>query len=139
QKAAHESELKAYEARLKPVEQELEQLEKPYREALKEKHRQALEPRLRAALDIPKPHRDREQAELAKNAEDQIKPAWDEIVGALSAEDRARRGPLREKLHAIQATKPAPLPAAFAVVNTDKPVPPTFILKVGDVKNKMGQ
>src|SRR6266851_3249461 len=139
QKAAHESEMQAYEARLKPVQQELEQLEKPYREAVREKRKQKLEPRFRAALEIPKPQRDKEQAELAKNAEEQIKPAWDEIVGALSAEDRVRRTPLREKLHAIQAAKPAPLPAAYAVANMDKPAPPTFILRVGDVKNKLGQ
>jgi len=116
QKAAYESELKAYEARLKVVQDELEQIEKPYRAALTEKHKLALEPQYRAALELPKPQRNPEQALLAKNAEEQIKPAWDEIVGSLSAEDRTRRGPLREKLHAIQATKPAPLPAAFAVV-----------------------
>jgi len=139
QKAAYESEMKAYEARLKAVQDELEQIEKPYRLALIEKHKQTLSPESRAALEIPKPQRNKEQAELAKNAEDQIKPAWDEIVGALSPSDRARRGPLREKLHAVQASKPAPLPAAFGVINTDKPVPPTFILRVGDVKNKMGQ
>src|SRR5439155_3453591 len=69
----------------------------------------------------------------------QIKPTWNEIVDSLSAEDLARRTELRRKLHAIEAAKPAPLPAAYAVANIEKAAPPTFILKVGDPQNKLGQ
>jgi hypothetical protein len=139
EKAAYESEMQAYEARLKPVKEELERIDKPYRNRLEENAKQKLEPRLREALEIPKAERTAEQAELAKNAEAQIKPLWNEIVDALSAEDLARRKELRRKLHAIEAAKPAPLPAAYAVANMEKTAPSTFILKVGDPKNKLGQ
>src|SRR6185295_16729446 len=75
----------------------------------------------------------------AKDAEARIKPQWNEILDELNAQDLARRTELRQKLHAIEATKPAPLAAAYAVANMDKAAPPTFILKVGDPKNKLGQ
>jgi hypothetical protein len=138
QKEAFESAKQEYEARLKPIQQQIDQIEKPYRELIRERRTQKLEPRFRQALEIPKAQRTPEQAQLAKDAEDQIKPAWDELVGALSAEDRSRRAALRAQLHVVEATKPEPLPAAYAVANQDK-APPTFILQVGDVKHKLGQ
>ena len=50
-----------------------------------------------------------------------------------------RRAGLREQLHQIERTKPDPLPAAFAVQDTEKDPPQTYILKVGDPKMKMGE
>ena len=139
EKAAHESDMQAYEARLKPVKEELERIDKPIRDRLVENAKQKLEARLREALEIPKDKRSAEQAALAKDAEARIKPQWNEIVDQLTAPDLARRTELRRKLHVIEATKPAPLPAAYAVTNMEKAAPPTFILKVGDPKNKLGQ
>ena len=138
QKQAFETAKQDYEARLKPIQEQINQIEKPYRDLIRERRTQKLEPRFREALEIPKAQRNPEQAQLAKDAEDQIKPAWDELVGAMNAEDRSRRAALRAQLHAIEATKPDPLPAAYAVVNQDK-APPTFILQVGDPKHKLGQ
>ena len=46
QKAAYESEMKAYDARLKPVKDELERIEKPYRTGSDRKAKQKLEPRI---------------------------------------------------------------------------------------------
>jgi hypothetical protein len=138
QKAAFESAKQDYEARLKPIQQQIDQIEKPYRELIRERRTQKLEPRFREALEIPKTQRNPEQAQLAKDAEDQIKPAWDELVGALSAEDRSRRAALRAQLHAVEATKPEPLPAAYAVANQDK-APPSFVLQLGDPKHKLAQ
>ncbi|HTM47650.1 MAG TPA: DUF1549 and DUF1553 domain-containing protein [Bryobacteraceae bacterium] len=139
QKAAFDKEVRDYEARLKPIKDALERIDKPARERLIEGAKQKLEPSLREALQIPKAERNTVQAELAKNAEAQIKPLWNEVVDALSPEDLARRRELRVKLHEIEKTKPAPLPAAYAVADMEKAAPPTFILKVGDPKNKLGQ
>src|SRR6185369_5961878 len=101
----------------------LEQIDKPVRDRIVEDRRHKLEPRLREALEIPKLKRTEEQAELAKNAEAQIKTLWSDIVEALPPEDLARRTALRQKLHAIEATKPPPLPAAYAVTNMEKAAP----------------
>jgi hypothetical protein len=51
---------------------------------------------------------------------------------------KAQRAELRKKLHEIELEEPEPAPAAFSVVNVEK-APPTYILKVGDHRHKMGE
>ena len=60
-------------------------------------------------------------------------------MDALTPAEREKRAELRKKLHEIELTEPDPPPAAYAVADSDKPAPATYILKVGDVKHKMGQ
>ncbi|PYT20471.1 MAG: hypothetical protein DMG57_42085 [Acidobacteria bacterium] len=140
QKAASERETKDYEARLDPLKKEIAEIEKPARAMLREKKLAQLDPKLREALDIPKDKRTAEQKVLAKDAEEQIDPLWNEVMDALSPAERDRRAALRQKLHEVELTAPDPAPAAFAVSDvTDKPVPPTYILRVGDVKHRIRQ
>lgn len=139
QKAEHYWAMKAWEAKINPVKKEIADLEKPYKEALKLKRKAKIEAKYREALDIPADKRTAEQKQLAKDAETQITPMWDEIVGALSPADLERRTALRERMHRIEMEKPDPLPAAFAVADMDGAAPPTYILRVGDVKHKIRQ
>ena len=138
QKAASEREAKEYEGRLDPIKKEIAEVEKPARAMLREKKLAQLDSKLRAAFDIPKEKRTAEEKVLAKNAEEQIDPLWNEVVDALSPAERDRRAALRQKLHEVELTAPDPAPSAFAVTDvTDKPAPPTYILRVGDVKHKI--
>ncbi len=98
---ATKAEREAYDARQKeigqqiaPLEAKLKALEEPYRKRLREAKRAQLEQLFRDALDVEKSKRNAEQKKLAGQAETLIKVAWDEIVAALSAEDRrsARNG-----------------------------------------------
>ncbi len=137
EKAAFEEATRAYKARLKPVEEAIKAIEKPYREKLIEAKKQQLEPRLRALLDKPKEQLTDGEREEQKNARDQIKTLWDEVLATLSADDRARRTALRKQLHEIELDEPIPAPKAYAVVTADKPHD-THVLKVGDHKMKLG-
>ena len=130
---------KDYEARLEPVKKAIEDTEKRARGVLREKKLARLDPKLRAALDIPKDKRDADQKTLAMNAEEQLEPLWSEVVDALTPEERAARAQLRKKLHEIELTEPDPQPSAYAVADSEKAAPSTYILKVGDVKHKMGE
>jgi hypothetical protein len=139
QKAAYYWAKKDYEAHLDPVKNQIAEIEKRARGVLHDKKLAGLEPKLREALDIPKDKRTPEQETLAKNAEEQIEPLWSEVVDALTPAELEPRAALRLKLHEIEQTAPDPPPAAYAVADSDKPAPATYILKVGDVKHKMGQ
>ena len=139
QKAAYYWAKKDYEARLDPVKKQIEEIQERARGILHDKKLAALEPQLREALDVPKDKRTPEQQTLAKNTEEQIEPLWSEVVDALTPAEREPRAALRLKLHEIEQTAPDPPPAAYAVADSDKPAPATYILKVGDVKHKMGQ
>ncbi len=138
EKAAYEAANAAYEARLKPVKDQIAAIEKPYRDALMAAKKQTLEPRLRQALDMPEEQRTSEQKILAKDAKSQITPTWDEVLAQVAPADKARRTGLRKQLHQIEYTQPAPVPTAYAVAGTSQ-APPTYILKVGDYRNKLGE
>ena len=135
--ARYETEKKAHAARVKPIEDAIKAIEKPYRDKLIERNKQQLDSKLRALLDVAKEKLSKEDQVLQKNARDQINPSWDEVLEQLSAEDREKRTELRQQLHAINLDAPQPPPAAYAVVNTEKPHP-THVLKVGDHKMKLG-
>jgi hypothetical protein len=139
QKAAQEESKKAHEARLKPIKERIAEIEKPYRDKLTALKKAKLSPKLLAALDIPKEKRTPEQEKLAKDAQAQIAISWDQLLDALEPGDLRKRAALREQMHEIARHAPDPAPAAFAVVNTDKDPPATHILKIGDVKHKLGK
>lgn len=136
QRKQYEQSMKDWEARIKPVQEQIQAIEKPYRARLTEEKRKKLEPELRTALDTPKAERNPEQEILYRNASTQIKPTWDEVVAILSPEDRSVRAGLRRKLHEIELQKPDPLPAAYAVENMAQ-AEPAFILKIGDAHQKL--
>ncbi len=138
EKLARAWEWTEYEARRTPIEQAIREIERPYRERLREQKRAALDPVFAAALRKPAAERSAEEQRLAKEAQAQITPAWDEVLAQLSAADRERRKDLRQQLHRLELDEPPPLPHVYGVENTDVPAP-THILKVGDHKRKLAE
>ena len=137
QKGEWEKAEAAYKERLKPVEDALKELAKPFADAIKAERTAKLEPALLDAMKIPKESRTPEQAKLAKNAEAQINPAWDEVVAVMPPDVKERRSALRKQLHEIEFTEPDPLPAAYAFVNTGKEAPQSFVLRMGEAHNRL--
>src|SRR6185369_1970138 len=136
ERARHKQEVSAYEARKKPITEQIAEIEKPYREKIKDEKTAQLEPKLRQAIETPKASRTEEQQRLAKDAEAQIGSTWDEVLAILSSADRERRTALRKQLHQIELTEPEPLPTAYAVQNAAQ-APQAYILKVGDAHNRL--
>jgi hypothetical protein len=137
EKAAWQAAQQAYKERLSPVEDALKALAKPFDEQLREERKRQLDSALRDALDAPKDKRTAEQKRLASDAQAQITPAWDEIVALMPPAVLAERARLRERLHAVQATAPDPLPSAYAYVNTGEDAPQGYILRLGDPHNRL--
>jgi hypothetical protein len=135
QKKAHEETVKAFEARIDPIKKEIQGIEKPYRERLREQKRAKLDSSFRAALEVPPDQRNEEQKRLAREAEAQIGVSWDDVVFALAPEDKARRAGLRAQIHRLEYERPEPLRTAYAVTNSHI-APLTYVLKVGSHKMK---
>ncbi len=133
---AHEAAMAAYKARLKPIEDQIKEIEKPYREKLRAEKYKTLEAPFRAALELPKDKRDKEQQRMAREAEAQLKVSWDEVLAVLPADVKARRAGLRQQLHKLAYSEPAPVETAYAVTNMEKAAE-THILKVGDHRMKL--
>lgn len=138
EKAAAEALIAQHKSRLKPLEEQIKEIEKPYREKLRSEKKQKLGNEFLRALGKKDEERSADEKRLAKEAMDQINPSWDEVLAILTPEDRERRTALRRQLHAIELEAPAPVPAAFAVANMDR-APTTHVLKVGDYKHKLAQ
>src|SRR5262249_37290851 len=64
-----------------------------------------------------------------------VKVSWDELVGALSPEDKKIRSGWRAQMHALEARLPAPAAKAWTVEEEEK-TPSTHILLRGDPKRK---
>jgi hypothetical protein len=124
------------EMQLAPLKKRVAALDAPYRARLTRAKRDKLEPAYREALDTPAGDRTAEQKKRAAEANTLLKVAWDEVLAAMSAADREERAGLRDRMHALEARLPAPVPAAWAVKGTD-PVPQTFVLKRGDPAQKV--
>lgn len=137
EKVRFETAKKEHAAKLKPIEDAIKAIEKPYKEKLIEERKAALDPKLRALLDVPKEKLSPADKDLQKNAKDQINPSWDEVLAQLSPEDREKRTGLRRQMHELNLDAPQPAPAAYAVVNSEKPHE-TNVLKVGDHRMKLG-
>ena len=135
EKADYQKQLAAIMQQIAPLKAQVDAIDTPYRQRIQQAKRTALEPKYREVLDIPEAKRTPEQKKLAQEAQTLIKVTWDEIVAALSPEDRAKRTALRSRQHALEAQLPTLPPQAWAMADRGDP-PPTHILRRGEVKRK---
>lgn len=137
EKSQWEAQQAAYKKRLDPIDTALKDLAKPYADQIREERRAKLAPELLEALNVPKDKRTPAQQILAKNAESQLKPEWDEVVAIMPDDVKTRRAAMREQLHEVESTAPDPLPAAYAFVNTGEAAPQSHVLRMGDPHNPL--
>lgn len=133
---AYQDAVKAHEAKLAPLKDAVKAIDEPYKQILMEQRKKTISAEHLAAYETPKEKRTPEQERLAKEAKDQITPAWDEVVAMLPADLKAKRYEIRKQMHEIDLHAPEPSAAAYAVANADK-APETHILKIGDHKMKL--
>jgi len=122
-------------AKIAPLKTKVAMLDAPYQAKIRELKKAGLDQAMREALEVDAKKRTPEQQKLAKDAETLLKVTWDEIIAALSPEDRAKRTALREEQHALEAELPIPPSQAWAVAD-DGSSKPTYILKRGELDKK---
>src|SRR5205814_6575696 len=131
EKAALQEQRKKLEEQIAPLRKKIEQMEKPYKTLLMQLKRSNLETKYRDALDIDPKKRTPEQKKLAEQGENLIKVTWDEIVEALTPEERVQRAAWRAQINALEAQMPPPAAEAWTIAEQDRP-PATYVLKRGD-------
>jgi hypothetical protein len=122
------------QAKTAPLQKKVADLEAPYRARLREEKLAKLEAKYRDALAVPADKRTPEQKKLAGETGVLLKITWDEVVGALTPDDRAKRAAWRAEIHALEQERPAPAAQAWAIKAEGQP--PTHLLKRGDLKKK---
>ena len=134
-KSSYDRAIEAHEKRVKPIKDQLAEIEAPFNDQVRGRKRAALDPEFRAALELPEDGRTADQERLAKEAASQIKPVWYEILPLMPEDVRARRAALRQRLHALALEEPDPPAAAFAVDNSDE-APQAYVLLGGDYRRR---
>ena len=132
QEQAYEAAIKAHKEKLKPIQDQIAAIEKPYKDRLTAEKRAKLEPQFVQALERDEKQRNEEEKRLAKDAQRMLNVSWDELVVVLSPEDREKRAALRRQLHKLELYEPEPLPKALSVADLLTPIPAMHILKGGD-------
>jgi hypothetical protein len=135
ERKTYDRKLQEIMAKIAPLKDELTALEKPYRERLTEARKAALEQPYRDALAVEAKKRTPEQKKLVADAQLLLKITWDQVVDALSPADRERRAGIRREIHRWEGLKPPPPTKAWTLVESST-VPPTHLLKRGDIKQK---
>jgi hypothetical protein len=135
EKQERKKKVDALEAKMAPLKKQVAAIDAPVRKLVEEAKREGLEPQFREALAVPANKRTPEQKKLAEDSKRLVKVSWDEILAAMSPEDRARRAAIREKIHAIEAQIPPPPAAAWAIKTEDSDTK-SFVLKRGDIKRR---
>jgi hypothetical protein len=135
EKKAQKKARQEWEQRVAPLRKKVAALETPYRRRLTETKKVSLGPAHREALDTAPQRRTGEQKKLAEHAAILINVSWDELLAALSPEDKAQRTDWRKQIHELEARRPLPPPAAWAIGDTGPP-PPSYVLKRGNPHRK---
>jgi len=120
-----------HQAKKTALKLQIEQIDSPYRAKLRAAKIAKLPPEVQAAFAAKQ--RSPEQQKLVADFSPVVKVTWEEILPALSAEDRERRIALRAQLHELDRRAPPPVPQAWTL--SDSPGErQAAILKRGDYK-----
>jgi hypothetical protein len=135
ERARHEKEKAAHEAKMAPLRSRIAAIEAPYRKQLRAAKLEKLEKSYREALAVEAKKRTPMQQKLAEHAQVLLKVTWDEVVGALGESDRVKRAELRRQLHELKAEAPSPPARAWSVAEGKGP-PASHVLKRGNPHRK---
>ena len=127
-RAAYEAGMKQFNDNAKV--KELAALEAPVREKIFERKVAKLSPEAQVAHHTPADKRDDEQENLVLETANKVKISEKEIAEALDNEGREQRRKLVDEVKRVP--RPAALPAAMAIVVSDKPAPKTCVLRRGE-------
>jgi hypothetical protein len=135
QRAAHARAAEAYQALVKPYRDEIAKIEGPYRKKLYDARLAKLADEARAAHQTPEAKRTPKQNEVVEKTRRLLEVSPQEVVKALSEEDRARHRKLQDEVKKHDAKKPAPLPVATGLQDAGPQAPKTFLLERGELGN----
>ncbi|MGF1582214.1 MAG: DUF1549 and DUF1553 domain-containing protein [Gemmataceae bacterium] len=136
--ARYEKAVAALNSRIQPLTRQVTQLESPIRDRIAAKKRKALAPDYLQALETPASERTSKQKQIAKDAKRLVRVRWDEILAAMTPEQRKRKASLRSEIHSLRASMPSPPTTAWTVENSSD-IPDTYLLLRGNWKRKVGK
>ncbi len=132
---AYDGAMKAIAERARPFREQLAVLEKPFRQALRDRKEASLTAAERAVLAVPEADRTELQKTLAMGANKVLNVTWEEVAAAVAADpDRqADRERLKRAIHEVELDAPRPPAKAMALAESKNEAPESFVLRRGEV------
>lgn len=118
-----------------PWKQKIKELEKPYRERIMADKKAKLADYIQVALRTPPEQRTPGQKLNAEQVEKTLGVDEDELIGALSSDDKAQRGEWLKQIAALDKQRPV-LPVAMAITDVGPDAPPSYFLHRGSAGQK---
>jgi hypothetical protein len=125
--------MKAYNRQTGTMQRQLADLERPYRERLRDEKLDRMSEDVQEAHRTPREKRTPEQESSVLETGPQLQVTEAELAKALTADDRKRRMQIQAELKKVP--QPPSLPLTLALQNTNGPAPATHILLRGDYNN----
>ena len=117
--SAYDQKMAAIDARTKPLREEMQRLEQPYREVLLPAKYKEFPENVQLAIRTPEAQRTPGQALLAGQVIRTTEVSSKEIERAMRPDDLARRRVLADRIKQIEAERPAPIPVAMGITDGD--------------------
>jgi hypothetical protein len=117
--AAYERKLRDIEARVKPLREEIQRTEQPYRDILLPEKYKEFPENVQLAIRTPEAQRTPGQALLAGQVIRTTGISSKEIERIMKPEDLAGRRALSNEIHRIEKERPPPIPVAMGITDGD--------------------
>ncbi len=115
QRAEHEKALKAWEAKAKPVLDQIAAIEKPHRDALQESATVKFPADVQEKVRKPYAEQNTYERQLHYLVHRQVIHEWNSVAKRIKGEEKKKYDELQKKLKELEKTKPKPLPVAMTV------------------------
>lgn len=133
ERVAHDAAMAKYRAASEPTQKQVDEIEEPYRERIRDEKLAKLSEDAQLAHRTPKEKRTMEQEGTVQETASMVAVADAEVLKAMSSADKKRRTVLLNDLKKLP--KPSPLPMAMALRNGGDKNSKTFVLVRGDYNN----
>jgi hypothetical protein len=137
EESAYRAALRIWEEETADIRQQIDELEKPYRDRAAQDAIEKFPPETQAVLKKPVAERTPSEQQLAELAWRQVQYEWDRLLNRMKAADKDRWVALGKQLAAFDSEKPQAPPAAFCVTDIGPAAPPVRIPKrdqLGDIE-----
>ena len=141
---ASKAEIEAYaeakkdaDAKIAPLKKRKDEIEAPYRKALKERKQATLTPIERELMAIPAKDRTPTQKRLVEGLASSLAVKWEEVAEAVARDPgpHDERERIKREIDTIEKTIPRPLAHAQALIDKGPNAPETFVLRRGETTN----
>jgi len=115
QRAQHEKAMKAWEAKAKPILDQIAAIEKKHRDAAQESATKIFPAEVQESVRKPYEEQNTYDRQLHYLVERQVIKAWERLSSRIKGDEKKKWDELQKKLKELEKSKPAPLPVAMTV------------------------